>query len=410
MTKPELGDAVDREYTLAELLHSVDGKRVLSALQDLLGAPVRIVDLRGGQLLGEGAGGPSRSRVPLRGDLEPLGYLEADTDEARLFAAKVMLELLLRSNIRYLMASEMHSEVVDEDYAQLQRKHEALKVSEERYKSLSEHLEQRVQQQVKTIEQAQRQLYQSEKLASVGQLAAGVAHEINNPISFISSNLRTALSYLDRLKALGERLKRGMDSEEVRRYWQDSELDFLLKDFADLLDESQGGAGRIARIVADLKGFTRNDHADAEVEDINRIIEQVLNVARTQLDMNIQVEFSAGEIPAIRCYPGQLGQVFYNMLLNAAQSIKGGGRIGFTTDMQEGAIRVRIEDNGAGIPADIRERIFEPFFTTREVGQGTGLGLTVSNDIVKAHGGRIELESEPGKGTRFTLYFPFEQG
>jgi two-component system NtrC family sensor kinase len=126
--------------------------------------------------------------------------------------------------------------------------------------------------------------------------------------------------------------------------------------------------------------------------------------------MNIQVEFSAGEIPAIRCYPGQLGQVFYNMLLNAAQSIKGGGRIGFTTDMQEGAIRVRIEDNGAGIPADIRERIFEPFFTTREVGQGTGLGLTVSNDIVKAHGGRIELESEPGKGTRFTLYFPFEQG
>ncbi|HEX9802164.1 MAG TPA: ATP-binding protein [Gammaproteobacteria bacterium] len=407
--KPLLGDTVDREYTLAELLHGVDVKRLLCALQGLVGAPLRIVDLRGGVLLGEEGGGVSVRRVPLRGDLEPLGYLEADTDEARLSAATELLELLLRSNIRYRIASEMHSEVVDEDYAELQRKHEALKESEERYRSLSEHLEQRVQQQVKTIEQAQRQLYQSEKLASVGQLAAGVAHEINNPISFISSNLRTALSYLDRLKALGERLKQGMDSEEARRYWQDSELDFLLKDFAELLDESQGGAGRIARIVSDLKGFTRIDHVDAEMEDLNRIIEQVLNIARTRFDPDIQVDFTAGEIPAIRCYPGQLGQVFYNMLLNAAQSLTADGRIGIATAMQEGAIRVQIEDNGVGIPADLQERIFEPFFTTREVGQGTGLGLTVSNDIVRAHGGRIELESEPGKGARFTLYFPLER-
>lgn len=410
MSEPgTLGSAVDREFTLAQSLASVDLKKLCATLEELLQTPVRLLDDAGRLLEGESQAAPDASRLPVRGDLEPIGYLEAVAPEEHLRPAVHLLEMLIRSNTRYLMASEMHNEVIHEDYAELQRKHEALKRSEARYRELSRSLEARVKEQVQTIDEARRQLYLNEKLASVGQLAAGVAHEINNPVGFIKSNLGTALTYVQQLEAFARKLHDASEVEALRKTWQNEELDFVLQDFADLLRESEDGAERVARIVADLKGFSRVDHSAEEEEDINRIIQQVINVASSQIGGKAKVVLDAGELPRMRCQSGQLAQVFFNILMNAVQAMEHPGRVRFVTEQQGEAIVVRIEDDGPGMPDAVRARIFEPFYTTREVGQGSGLGLTVSNDIVKAHGGRIDVLSELGKGTTFTLYLPLKR-
>ena len=314
--------------------------------------------------------------------------------------------MLLRSHVRYRMASEIHQEVVNEDYVELQRRHEALKLSEARYRNLTANLEQRVTEQVETIEAAQRQLYQNEKLASVGQLAAGVAHEINNPMGFIKSNLRTAREYVEQLKELTGHLQQAADLEAFRQIWKSGDLDFVLDDFSALLKESDDGAQRVARIVSDLKDFSHVDHAEEEMENINNIIRQVMNVTENQLREQCSIDLDAAELPLLRCQTGQLAQVFYNLLTNAAQAMEHYGHVRFITRHEQGNIIIRVEDNGPGMPVDVREHIFEPFFTTKTVGQGTGLGLTVSHDIIKAHNGHMDVWSEPGKGTCFTLSLP----
>jgi signal transduction histidine kinase len=304
------------------------------------------------------------------------------------------------------MASELHLETVQEDYEELQRKHAALQASEARYRELAAQLEQRVAEQVKTIEAAQRQLYQSEKLASVGQLAAGVAHEINNPIGFIVSNLSTAQGYVQRLNTFAVRLHAAMATAELQQAWREDDLDFVLRDFVALLAESSEGAARVARIVTDLKGFSRVDQVGAEEADINDVIRQVCNVAAGQVRGRAKVTLQLGTLPRLRCNSAQLGQVFLNLLLNAADAVAAPGEIRFESDMAENSIRVRVSDNGRGIAAELLPRIFDPFFTTKTVGSGTGLGLTVSNDIVKAHGGSIEVASTVGKGSTFTVWLP----
>lgn len=395
----------DRELGLDELLRSVDRARLADALAVLLGTGLRLSDVRGGELLarGEVHGGV---RLPVRGEMEPIGYLECDATEAQAAAAVVLLQWILRANARYLMASELHLQAVHEDYAELQRRHAALQESEARYRELALHLEQRVAEQVQTIEATQRRLYQSEKLASVGQLAAGVAHEINNPIGFIASNLNTAQGYLQRLGHWAEQLPAAPDLAAVQQAWAAADLGFVLQDFSDLIDESRSGAARVARIVADLKGFSRVDQGGEEAADINAIIRQVCNVAEGQIRGRLAPVFVLGEVPPLRCNAAQLGQVILNLLLNAADAVTPPGVVTFETAVAQGQLRLRVHDNGGGIPPTVLPRIFDPFFTTKEVGRGTGLGLTVSNDIVRAHGGRIEVDSRPGAGTTFTVWLP----
>jgi signal transduction histidine kinase len=395
----------DRELSLDELLRSVERARLADALVALLGAGLRLSDVRGRELLtrGEVHGG---ARLPVRGEMEPIGYLECDATEAQAAAAVVLLQLILRANARYLMASELHLQAVHEDYAELQRRHAALQESEARYRELALHLEQRVAEQVQTIEATQRRLYQSEKLASVGQLAAGVAHEINNPIGFIASNLNTAQGYLQRLGHWAEQLPTAPDLAAVQQAWTAADLGFVLQDFSDLIDESRSGAARVARIVADLKGFSRVDQGGEEAADINAIIRQVCNVAAGQIRGRLAPVFVLGEVPPLRCNAAQLGQVILNLLLNAADAVTPPGEVTFETSVAQGQLRLRVHDNGSGIPPAVMPRIFDPFFTTKEVGRGTGLGLTVSNDIVRAHGGRIEVDSRPGAGTTFTVWLP----
>ena len=320
-------------------------------------------------------------------------------------AAANMLELFMQSGARYFMASEMHIEVVKADYEELQRRHAALMESEARYKALAENLEMRVKEQVNTIESARRQLYQAEKLASVGQLAAGVAHEINNPIGFIRSNLGTAQSYVQKFQSVAGQVK-SSGNAALATAWQTADLDFVLADFPSLLQESVDGADRVARIVSDLKGFSSIDQPEEEIVDLNDCIRSACNVATNQINSRADLKLALGELPPLRCKAGHLSQVFLNLLLNAAQAMKERGEIRIQSGIENGQIVIRFSDTGCGIPPEVLPRIFDPFFTTQDVGSGSGLGLTVSRDIITAHGGNIEVESEVGTGTTFTIYLP----
>ena len=314
-----------------------------------------------------------------------------------------MLELMLRGVARYKMASGLHLEAVQADYEKLSRKHAALEESEARYRELSQQLEQRVRKQVETIEETGRQLYRAEKLAAVGRLAAGVAHEINNPIGFVRSNLNTSANYVKTFAALGDAVKSG---QPAHSRWNELDMDFVLEDFSALLAESIGGVDRVARIVADLKGFSNVDRGEEEMADLNDSLRQACSVMEGQLPQGVTLVTELGAIPRILCLPGYLNQVFLNLLENVVQAVAGGGEVRVESKHEQGEILIRIADNGCGIAEDVLPRIFEPFFTTRDVGQGTGLGLTVARDIVQLHGGRIEVASRPGAGTAFTVHLP----
>lgn len=400
----------DSALSLRELLSGIVPDKLSAALTVLLGAPARVVSADGTWVMGEvPLLTESAKRLPLSHDLETVGYLETTAkDEARVRAVTVILESFMRSGARYFMASEMHIEVVKADYEELQRRHAALMASEARYKALAENLEERVKEQVDTIASAHRQLYQAERLASVGQLAAGVAHEINNPIGFIRSNLSTAQSYVQKFQGLAEQV-RSSGNAALAGAWQAADLDFVLEDFHSLLQESVDGADRVARIVSDLKGFSNVDQAEEEIVDLNDNIRSACNVAANQINSRAKLKLTLGELPPLRCKAGHLSQVFLNLLLNAAQAMKERGEIHIQSGVENGQIIIRFSDNGCGIPPEVLPRIFDPFFTTRAVGSGTGLGLTVSRDIIVAHGGSIEVSSAPGAGTTFTIHLPLER-
>lgn len=397
-------DSFDSDLYMDELLPQAVRQRLHGTLAVLLGTEFRLLDARGAPLTGEGE--VTGSRISLVLELEPIGYLETACDDLpRQQAAKALFELLLRNAARYKMASRLHLESVHADYEALQTKHFALQQSEARLRALSETLEQRVQEQVKTIEGAQRQLYQAEKMASVGQLAAGVAHEINNPIGFIRSNLNSARGYVQQL-ALLEPLVKAREAGRLAEIWQQQQFDELLRDFAELLQESVSGADRVARIVADLKSFSSVDHAELENADLNECIRSVCNMARIHAPEQARIELELEALPRLNCNTGHINQALMNMLLNAIWAIRGSGKVVVRSKLVNREIIIAVVDDGVGIPAEVLPRIFDPFFTTHDVGHGTGLGLTVCRDIIAAHGGRIEVESEPGQGASFTIYLP----
>lgn len=264
------------------------------------------------------------------------------------------------------------------------------------------------------LKAAQARILQSEKMASIGQLAAGVAHEINNPIGFVASNLRTLEKYVDRLlgfvEAAGAAVAGGggtaVPLASLRR---DLRIDRIVADAKSLIRESLEGAERVGRIVRDLKAFSRVDEAQWKMADVNECIESTLAIAWNELKYKAVVKKDLGAIPRTRCNPQQLNQVFMNLLVNAAQAIEKHGEISIRSWQEGEAICVSIADTGSGIRPEHLNRIFEPFFTTKEVGKGTGLGLSITYDIVKKHGGEILVESEVGSGSTFTVRIPIVQ-
>ena len=398
----------ERELTLQDLLRGIDSQRLLTALQALVNASVSIIDQHGVCLVGEPVATPVTPSVPLFGELEEIGKIAADVQPQQLQAAADVVTLLLRANARFLMASDLHIQTQQADFQELQHRHAALEKSEQRYKALTETLEQRVKQQVKTIESAQIKLYESEKMASVGRLAAGVAHEINNPIGFIRSNLSTAVSYLESLNKIGALVESGASAGALQTAWHAEDMSFMQQDMKDILVESIDGADRIAAIVKDLKGFSRINEAAEENADINQIIRQMCNVAAAELQNKAEVVLDLGEIPLLHCQPGELGQVLLSLLINAVDAMTCVGKIQFRTLIREGCICIEVKDNGCGMPESTLSHIFDPFFTTKEVGKGMGLGLTVCLNIIKAHGGTLEIKSKPNVGTLVSISLPLK--
>jgi len=263
------------------------------------------------------------------------------------------------------------------------------------------------------LKNAQAQMLQREKMASIGQLAAGVAHEINNPMGFISSNLGTLRKYADKLiefmdaqNQAVERPAAAGNVEHLKDMKQKLKIDYIREDIESLISESLDGADRVKKIVQNLKSFSRVDEAEYKVADINECIESTLNIVWNELKYKSEIVKEYGEIPVTKCYPQQLNQVFMNLLVNAVQAIEKQGEIRIRTWSEGGWINISIADTGSGISGDKLNRIFDPFFTTKPVGQGTGLGLSIVYDIVKKHCGDITVESEPGKGTTFVLKIP----
>lgn len=400
------GDAFDRELSLRELLGVFASERLSRHLAALLGG-FRLYDEKNRTVLESGSVAADAPTVDIMLDIEPIGRLQAAVNIETLKAAVELVAILLQSQMRYHMASRLHEEQVSHDYQRLQKEHAALLKSELKYRTLAAELEARVQEQVETLKTAERQLYQAEKLASVGQLAAGVAHEINNPIGFIRSNLTSASTYVKDISGLRAAIASG-DAKKIAAAWKTADMDFLLEDFQSLLQESIVGADRVARIVSDLKGFSSIDHGKEERIDLNESVRTVCNVAGSRIQQKAQLVLDLGELPALQCQPGHINDVLLAMLFNAVQAVGEGGEIRISTAVEGGDICVRIADNGCGIAPENLSRIFDPFFTTREVGAGTGLGLTVCRDIVRAHGGRIEVESRVDAGTTFTIHLPLK--
>jgi len=396
----------DRELGLVELLGGVNKNKLFDSLSNLLGMPFCICTSKGEPVIGSREAN-MKFRLPLRAEMETVGYLETPTEQVdKTRSAVTLIELLLHSGARYLMASTLHLHAVKEDYEKLQKQHLALMESEARYKDLAENLEQRVSEQVKTIESTQLQLYQAEKMASVGQLAAGVAHEINNPIGFIQSNLVTAQSYVNDFAGLAKQVETGVEVDTMQAYLKEKDIEFVLEDFQGLLNECIDGARRVSVIVKDLKGFSNVDRSEEEIIDLNEVIQGVCNISVREITKHAELKLNLANLPMTRCKPAHLGQVFLNMLLNAGKAIKEKGEITVNSSLEGDRIRICISDTGSGISEENLKRIFDPFFTTADVGGGTGLGLSVSRDIIKAHGGEIEVESTPEQGTSFSIILP----
>ncbi len=257
------------------------------------------------------------------------------------------------------------------------------------------------------LEEAQSQLLQSEKMASIGQLAAGVAHEINNPVGFVSSNLGTLRTYLDDLIAIIDAAQaRSGGDPELRALLAARDFPFLRDDAPALVAESLDGIARVKKIVQDLKDFSRVGESEWQWADLHQGLESTLNIVWNEIKYKARVDKHYGDLPRIWCLPSQLNQVFMNLLVNAAHAIDRQGVITLRSGTSPDGVWVEVEDTGHGIAPEHLGKLFDPFFTTKPVGQGTGLGLSLAFSIVRKHGGHIEVHSEPDQGARFRVCLP----
>ncbi|WP_144172939.1 DAHL domain-containing protein [Pseudomonas sp. Kh13] len=363
--------------------------------------------------------------VPIAERLDAIALmLDRDEQAAALTAQRYHFYLLVFSTLLVLLLLYMGMWLM-RSYAELNRVNRALL-------SANDELEQRVERRTQALTQAsaalqrevderrllENQLVQSEKLASLGQLAAGVAHEVNNPIGFVSSNLGALDDYFGRLQDM---LKAYADAEttlvphalsaELAKLRTEIELDYLLEDIPALIRESKDGISRVVRIVKDLKDFSRVDSShDWQLADLHQGIESTLNIVASELRHKADLVKDYSPLPQVECLPSQINQVIMNLLVNATQAMgTERGSITLRTGASDEWVWIEVADNGCGIPAQSLQKIFDPFYTTKPIGQGTGLGLSLSYGIIKRHGGEIRVDSEVGVGTTFRVELPIRQ-
>ncbi len=285
--------------------------------------------------------------------------------------------------------------------------------SQQLLEELNGNLAARVTAEVTKSRERDRASMQSEKMATLGQLAAGIAHEINNPMGYISNNLQMMIGYLDKISSF-DRIQQEMcladptcsAHEVVSVSRKQLDMEYLLRDGADLIKESLNGAEQILTIVQELKGFSRMDGMEKQPVTLSDCLERALTVAHNQLKYVAAVRTEYAPTPRILGHPGQLNQVFLNLLVNAGQAITAPGEIVVKCWHDESFVYASVSDTGSGMSEEVRERIFDPFFTTKDMDKGTGLGLSISHEIIKNHRGEITVTSEPGLGTTFTVKLP----
>lgn len=342
-------------------------------------------------------------------EIQALQVGVAPVDAARQAAATVSLsgEVMLEAlNTLYSKIGEKTVEVMQAN--------QALELEREALRELNEQLEQRVEQRTAALQGAQRQLLQAEKMASVGQLAAGVAHEINNPIGFVNSNLGTLQKYaasLNKVLAVYAQAEAGLSASALAGVVEAKravDLPYLLEDIPNLLKESQDGLARVKRIVQDLLDFSNEDESTWQPANLESCMDSALNVAMSEIKDKVAVVKEYTGLPEVECMPSQINQVFLSLLRNAAEAIDTKGVITLRSGMQGSEVWLEVADTGKGIaPANLKQ-IFDPFFTTKPIGNGTGLGLSVAYGIVQKHGGRIEVHSELGKGSAMRVWLPIK--
>ncbi|NEP42205.1 MAG: HAMP domain-containing histidine kinase, partial [Okeania sp. SIO2H7] len=277
------------------------------------------------------------------------------------------------------------------------------------------------------LKHTQLQLIQTEKMSSLGQMVSGVAHEINNPLSFILGNLPYAEQYLQDLIKMFELYEKHYPepTPEIEDFAEEVELDYSIEDLPRVFSSIKDGAERIRQFVLSLRNFSRLDESEMKEVDIREGLENTLVIINSKLTENeklrgIVIKKEYGNLPLIECYAGQLNQVFLNILVNAIDALEEAiasaktenflPTISLETSLAKGFCVIKIIDNGVGMMEDVRKKIFDAFFTTKPVGSGTGLGLSIAREIIiKQHGGKLECFSEPGKGTEFVIYIPIQQ-
>lgn len=328
--------------------------------------------------------------------------LSTDGSGFALFEATIMLERQVQERTRALEAALHDNERINR--ALLAAKQQLEQEKDEQGKL------------IKKLAEAHSKLLQAEKLASIGQLAAGVAHEINNPIGFVNSNLGTLKNYvadllglIDAYQAMEAGLPDSPKKDSLATERQRIDLAFLRQDVVDLLAESIDGAGRVRRIVQDLRDFSRTGEVSWESADLHAGLDSTLNLLASELRDKADIVREYGELPRVECIPSQINQVFMNLLVNAAHAIAGHGTITLRSGCAGDQVWISVSDTGAGIASDHLAKIFDPFFTTRPVGKGTGLGLSVAYGIIDQHHGRIDVSSQPGQGSCFTVWLPVRE-
>ncbi|MBI4042909.1 MAG: hypothetical protein HY391_05480 [Deltaproteobacteria bacterium] len=310
-----------------------------------------------------------------------------------------------------LKASEIPSSEVDEINTLLSSFSQMILNMQEMQKSLIEKIE-AVEKANSQILKTQAQLVHTAKMAALGQLVAGIVHELNTPVGYISSNLYQLKVDLDKmlhLLKLYQNAESRLDTKTAEPLLQarkESDWEFLEKDLPELISNCIDGSERIQGLVSGLRNFSRIDEAEQKRVDLHEGIDNTLKLLAGEIKDRITIEKHYGKLPPVTCYPGQLNQVWMNLLTNAIQAIEGRGTVTISTEALENEVRVTLSDTGHGIPEEILPKIFDPFFTTKGMGKGTGLGLTISYGIVRQHGGNMLVSSEGGKGTTVTVTLP----